>query len=169
MKYTYEQISEITGKKVSNIRSLVSKLGIKKYIFRNITKIDREGLALLEKHYEPKIPKLNNKYKLRVLERYFETESYRDVAKTCRINRESVKKIIKEWEDTGCITIDSCINFPEKHQNKGIFYRVNNWGYSFTFKGERYYKRGFENESDAIDALYKLKEELKNTCTKIQY
>lgn len=161
MKYSYKQISEITGKKVSNIRALVHKLNINRHIVRGVTKIDKEGLRILEAHYAPKISKINNKYKLRVLENYFICESYRETSKICGISRVTVKKIIKEWQETGFIVIDSCINFPEKTQNKGIFYRGYNWGYSFTYKGKRYYKRGFEQESHAVEELYKLKEELR--------
>lgn len=160
-QYSYKQISEITGKKVNNIRALVYKLGIKKYIVRGITKIDKEGLSVLEAHYAPKISKINNKYKLRVLENYFVCESYRETSKICGINKTTVKKIVEEWQNTGYIIIDSCINFPEKSQNRGIFYRGYNWGYSFMHKGKRYYKRGFEQESHAIEELYKLKEELR--------
>lgn len=161
MRYSYKQISVITDKKVSNIRALVHKLGIKKYVVRGVTKIDKEGLSILEAHYAPKISKINNKYKLRVLENYFICESYRETSKICGIGRQTVKKIVEEWEETGCIVIDSCINFPEKIQNKGIFYRGYNWGYSFMHKGKRYYKRGFEQELQAVEELYKLKEELR--------
>jgi DNA polymerase/3'-5' exonuclease PolX len=161
-KYTYKQIAEITGNKVENLRKLAYKLGLKKYIIRNVTKIDQTGLDKIQAHLAPKISKINNKYKLRVIERYFETESYRDVAQICKINHKTVKKIVCEWKETGFITIDSCINFPEKQQNKGIFYRNNKWGYSFTYKGERYYKRGFEQEGEALEALYKLREELRS-------
>src|SRR5690348_2516028 len=138
MKYTYKQISEITGNKVQNLRNLVSKLGIKKYMVRGVTKVDRQGLETIEAHLAPKISKTNNKYKIRVIEKYLETDSIREVSRSCKISRITVRKIIDEWKNTGHIIVDSCINFPENQQNKGIFYRCRNWGYSFTKSGKRY-------------------------------
>lgn len=162
MKYTYKQISEITGRKVENLRGLVSKLGIKRYMVSGVTKIDRQGLEIIEAHLAPKISKTNNKYKIRIIEKYLETDSIREVSRSCKISRITARKIIDEWKTTGHITVDSCMNFPEKQQNKGIFYRCRNWGYSFMKAGKRYYKRGFETEAEAVEALYLLKERLNN-------
>lgn len=161
-KYTYNQISEITGNKVQNLRNLAYKLELKRKIYKNITYIDQEGLDKILQHLEPKISKTNNKYKIRVVETYMSTNSLRETSKLCKISRVTAKKIIDEWKDTQFVIVDSSINFPEKFQTKGIFYRGKSWGYEFMYKGQKYYKRGFENEKDAIDALYLLKEKLKN-------
>lgn len=161
-KYTYNQISEITGNKVQNLRNLAYKLGIKRKIYNRVTYIDQEGLNKILQHLEPKISKTNNKYKIRVVETYMNTKSLRETSKLCKISRVTARKIINDWKETGFTVVDSSINFPEKQQSKGIFYRGKSWGYSFTYKGQRYYKKGFENEKDAVDALYLLKEKLKN-------
>lgn len=160
MQYTYKQISEITGKKAEDLRKLAHKLNLKRKLKKGVAYLDKEGFETIVAYLEPKTIPQNPRTKIRVMERYFKSENYRDVARTCSISRKTVKAIVEEWEETDCILVDSSINFREKIQNKGIFNKGTKWGYSIMKKGVKYYKSGFEIESEAIDALYKLKEEL---------
>lgn len=160
--YNYKQISEITGNSVANLRKLAHKLSIPRKSKKGITYISQDGLETLQAHLAPKITKENGRYKIGVIERYFKTYNYRDVAKMCRISRTTVKKIVEECEIDGCITIDSCMNFAEKNQNRGIFKRGEKWGYVFVYKGQKYYKFGFTEEYTPLEEMLKLKEKLKD-------
>ncbi len=161
-RYTYAQISKLVGKDKENIRNLIYKLGIKTILIKGFTHIDQEGLEIVEAHYAPKTPRMkNNRSKIGVIERYLKTYNYRDVAKMCRISRTTVKLIIEEWEQTGCIVVDSSINFPEKTQNRGVFKRGKKWGYCMVKNKIKYYKAGFDDELSALEELLKLKERLR--------
>lgn len=161
-KYSYEQISKITGKKIGNIRSLAHKLNVNRTLIKGTTYINQEGLEIIEAHFLPRAPRVNNKNKIRIVERYFQNSNYRSVAKTCSLPRQYVKTVILEWEQSGHITVDSSINFPEKIQKKGVFKKGVNWGYCFVKNGTKYYKSGFEDELRAVEELTRLKENLNN-------
>lgn len=161
-KYTYPQIAKLTGKKIPNIRSLAHKLSIERVLIKGTTHIFQDGVDTIQAHFQPKTPRTQNaRVKIRVMERYFETFSCRSVAKTCSISKATVGKIVKEWEDTGCITVESSINVLERVQNKGVFKKGSKWGYCIVIRGVKHYKSGFLNESEAIEKLTKLKIRLK--------
>lgn len=158
--YTYLQLTKLTGKSVHTLRNTCHKLDIPRFLIKGITHISQDSLETLESYFAPKTLKINDRVKIRVMERYFKTANYRDVAKMCRISRVTVKTIIEEWEQTGCVVVDSSINFPEKSQHKGIFKRGKLFGYQIMNKGVVYYKSGFTNELSAVEELLKLKESL---------
>jgi len=160
---TYNQISKITGKSVSNIRSLAHKLDTERTLIKGVTHISKEDFETLQAHLQPKTSKTkNSRVKIRVMENYFKTYSCRAVARTCNLQRIAVGNIVKEWEDTGCIVVDSSINFGEKIQNKGIFKKGKKWGYCIVRNGIKHYKSGFENELEAVEELTRVKEQIKN-------
>lgn len=157
-KYTYPQIAKITGKKIPNIRSLAHKLSIERVLIKGTTYIFQDGVDTIQAHFQTKTPRTQNaRIKIRVMERYFETFSCRAVAKTCGMAKATVGVIVKEWEDTGCITVESSINVLEKVQNKGIFKKGNKWGYCVVIKGVKYYESGFLYESEAVEKLTEIK------------
>lgn len=157
-KYTYPQIVKITGKNISNIRNLAHKLCIERILIKGTTYIFQNGVDTIQAHFQPKTSRTkNSRIKIRVMERYFETFSCRSVAKTCGIAKATVGEIVKEWEDTGCITVESSLNLIERVQNKGIFKKGNKWGYCIVIKGGKYYKSGFLTENEAVEKLTEIK------------
>lgn len=161
-RYTYKEISKITGKSISNIRSLAHKLNIERYLVKGTTKMLQESVDIIVAHFEPKTPRTENgRYKIRVIERYLKSNNYRDVARTCNISRVTVKLIIEEFERDGYITVGSSINFRDKIQNKGIFKKGSKWGYCLVNKGTKYYKSGFDYEFEVVEELARLKESLR--------
>lgn len=159
---TYKQISKLTNKSIGNIRSLAHKLNTERVLIKGVTHISKEGVETLQAHFAPKTIKTNSRSKIRVMERYFKTQCYRDIARTCNISRQTVRLIVEEWEIDGHITVDSSINFPKKIQNKGIFKKGTKWGYCLVKNGVKYYKSGFEEELRAVEELTRIKENLNN-------
>lgn len=159
-KYTYPQLYKITGKSIPTLRNTCHKLEINRFLVKGVTYIDQSGLETLENYFSPKTLE-NSKRKIRVVESYLKHQSCRSVSRICRIPKQTVAKIIAEWEIDDCITVESSMNFSVKIQNKGIFKKGKLFGYCIVNKGVKYYKSGFTSEKDAVDALYQLKESFK--------
>lgn len=157
-KYTYPQIAKITGKNIGNIRSLAHKLCIERVLIKGTTYIFQDGVDIIQSHFQPKTPRTkNSRIKIRIMETYFKTFSCRSVAKTCSISKATVGEIVKEWEDTGCITVESSINVLERIQNKGVFKKGDKWGYCIVIKGVKHYESGFLTENEAVEKLTRIK------------
>lgn len=160
--YTYKKIAELTKNTPENIRSLTTKLNLPRKIIKGLAHLSEDSYQTILAHLAPKTSRTENgRHKIRVIERFMIDQNYRPVSRTCGVNRKEVKKIVDEWEQTGCVVVDSSMNFPEKTTNKNIFKKNFNWGYYFMYKGVRYYKSGFEDEHSAIEAYYRKKEEVK--------
>lgn len=101
------------------------------------------------------------KVKVSIIEEYLRTGSARKTASLLRIPKERANETIREWKETGYVTVESSMNFSEK-EYKNILKRGNFYNYLFTHKGQRYWKGGFKTEEEAFEALCKLKEELRN-------
>lgn len=161
--YTYKKIAELTNNKPENIRCLVTKLNLPRKLIKGLVHLSEDSYQTILIHLAPRTSRTENgRHKIRVIERFIIDQNYRPVARVCGINKQTVKKIVDEWEETGCIVVDSSMNFPPKTTDKNIFKKNSNWGYSFMHKGVRYYKSGFVCEHSAIEAFYRKKEEVKN-------
>lgn len=159
--YSYDDLAVITGKTKSQLIQLAHTLQIEKLYKRGSVVIPFSAAQQLI-NYKPSLkrPKENHRRKISIIEAYMSNESIKAVSRTLKINAESVRKAVEEWEDTGYITVDSYINFAPKNNYTGIYKRGKVWGYDCKINKIRYQKAGFETEEQAFSELCKLKESL---------
>lgn len=101
--------------------------------------------------------KKHHRRKITIIEAYIEKPTVKGVARTLRINHESVRAAVKEWEDTGCITVESSLNKKADLTYKGVQKRGSKWMYDVRIDRKRYWKLGFKTEEEAFEALQKLR------------
>lgn len=159
-----QQIADTSELNFEAIYYRAKKLGIRgKKISRAIRYTEEEIQKILnfETNKKPTHQR-NSRKKITYLEFYFKQGNAANVYRTLNASRFYVEMAIKEWEETGCVTVESKMNeIPAKNKYKNVHLREKTYYYTFKASKEKYFQGGFKTEEEAFEALCKLKEELR--------
>ena len=157
---SFLKVAQLKGKSQSYIANLVYKFQLETFYFRGRKLISNESVEKILS-YSPSIkkPYKNHPRKISIVESYIRNQSIKAVARTLRINRESVTEAIKEWEQDGYITVESKINGSGKENYNGVYKKGKYWVYDTNIGGKKVYKGQFKTEEDAFSALVECRKE----------